>query len=444
MVMKLIFLLNLSDSLGTFRHDDQITHIDYVWSCPILKGLAHISDYNPISIMISHCSPPLQNLPMPMCEYLQLHILKTAIATPFITVGNNYTLKVPKDLEILSYSASHDTSLGQFVENGFLKTLFDKNPQQLMDKAQLLVDMFGESANPNNFTLQVAATNIQPSNFSLIFSIALYASSRSWDYFATRAYTRFGDMGDSESECPSANDDTPKPVHVTPRDANESNDEQEQVRDIIVYDIPYIWDVEKILGEKLSLKRQHKYQTLQVKIVLNSFTTLPQFNKFWMIDLAGIPVRWFPASWTLQERKQREKFQAVIHDIPEEMMMATFLTACGASAFKIIQTSKGKRKLVGYFENWEATLKALGTPQKALTKQKAKNVPDKKPGKSVQQSGNVNLKKKDQKSSTSAKKQAKSTKDSLKDPKSQKLKSNKKSSDKGDLVVIRIIDFISE
>ncbi|PKY31806.1 hypothetical protein RhiirB3_393586 [Rhizophagus irregularis] len=175
MVMKLIFLLNLSDSLGTFRHDDQITHIDYVWSCPILKGLAHISDYNPISIMISHCSPPLQNLPMP---------------------------------------------LGQFVENGFLKTLFDKNPQQLMDKAQLLVDMFGESANPNNFTLQVAATNIQPSNFSLIFSIALYASSRSWDYFATRAYTRFGDMGDSESECPSANDDTPKPVHVTPRDAN--------------------------------------------------------------------------------------------------------------------------------------------------------------------------------------------------------------------------------
>ncbi|EXX64603.1 hypothetical protein RirG_141120 [Rhizophagus irregularis DAOM 197198w] len=40
-----------------------------------------------------------------------------------------------------------------------------------------------------------------------------------------------------------------------------------------------------------------------------------------------------------------------------------FLMMCGVSAFKIIQTSKGKRKLVGYFENWEATLKALGTPQ---------------------------------------------------------------------------------
>ncbi|PKC56876.1 hypothetical protein RhiirA1_446392 [Rhizophagus irregularis] len=81
-------------------------------------------------------------------------------------------------------------------------------------------------------------------------------------------------------------------------------------------------------------------------------------QKFWITDLEGIPVRWFPASWTLRERKQREKFQAVIHDIPEEMTMATlwsdrkpqlFLQICSASAFKIIQTSKGKRKLVGYF-----------------------------------------------------------------------------------------------
>ncbi|PKK58268.1 hypothetical protein RhiirC2_823458, partial [Rhizophagus irregularis] len=95
---------------------------------------------------------------------------------------------------------------------------------------------------------------------------------------------------------------------------------------------------------------------------------LPQFNKYWTTDLGGIPVRWFPASWTLRERKQREKFQAVIHDIPENMTMATlwmdrkpneFLIRSGASAFKIIQTSKGKRKLVGYFKNWETTLKVL-------------------------------------------------------------------------------------
>ncbi|CAB4417209.1 unnamed protein product [Rhizophagus irregularis] len=40
-----------------------------------------------------------------------------------------------------------------------------------------------------------------------------------------------------------------------------------------------------------------------------------------------------------------------------------FLMMCGASSFKIIQTSKGRRKLVAYFENWETTLKALDTPQ---------------------------------------------------------------------------------
>ncbi|RGB29377.1 hypothetical protein C1646_713751 [Rhizophagus diaphanus] len=40
-----------------------------------------------------------------------------------------------------------------------------------------------------------------------------------------------------------------------------------------------------------------------------------------------------------------------------------FLMMCDASSFKIIQTSKGRRKLVGYFENWETTLKALDTPQ---------------------------------------------------------------------------------
>ncbi|GET52161.1 hypothetical protein GLOIN_2v1641446 [Rhizophagus irregularis DAOM 181602=DAOM 197198] len=34
---------------------------------------------------------------------------------------------------------------------------------------------------------------------------------------------------------------------------------------------------------------------------------------------------------------------------------------CGASSFKIIQTSKGRRKLVAYFENWETTLRALNT-----------------------------------------------------------------------------------
>ncbi|GBC43664.2 hypothetical protein GLOIN_2v1786555 [Rhizophagus irregularis DAOM 181602=DAOM 197198] len=32
--------INLSDSLGTFHRNDQITHVDYVWSCLLLKGFA--------------------------------------------------------------------------------------------------------------------------------------------------------------------------------------------------------------------------------------------------------------------------------------------------------------------------------------------------------------------------------------------------------------------
>ncbi|EXX73428.1 hypothetical protein RirG_060370 [Rhizophagus irregularis DAOM 197198w] len=89
------------------------------------------------------------------------------------------------------------------------------------------------------------------------------------------------------------------------------------------------------------------------------------------------------------------------------MMMATlwtdckpgeFLMKCGASSFKVIQTSKGRRKLVAYFENWETILRALDTPQffvpngkelkwcrhsipilkKVQSKPKAKNTPNTK------------------------------------------------------------------
>ena len=51
--------VNFSESLGTFHRNDQITRIDYVWSCPLLKGFALTfyifdaqdicsSDHNPI------------------------------------------------------------------------------------------------------------------------------------------------------------------------------------------------------------------------------------------------------------------------------------------------------------------------------------------------------------------------------------------------------------
>ncbi|GET66665.1 hypothetical protein GLOIN_2v1786555 [Rhizophagus irregularis DAOM 181602=DAOM 197198] len=55
----LIQQLVITKQAGTFHHNDQITHVDYVWSCPLLKGSAltayifdaHdicISDHNPV------------------------------------------------------------------------------------------------------------------------------------------------------------------------------------------------------------------------------------------------------------------------------------------------------------------------------------------------------------------------------------------------------------
>ncbi|CAB4429760.1 unnamed protein product [Rhizophagus irregularis] len=352
--------------------------------------------------------------------------------------------------ETLNYVSAYNEDFHSFIQDGFLKNLFDKNPSKPVDNTQLLISKFGEAANPENFSSQAQATKIQPTTLSLIFSIALYVSSRSWETFATKYYMTFGDMGEiaydegvtDDGEYESSEDgldedeinqiidnkiglQTPNPVEDTPparvtddkQVKNQSTmansgaetlaknpkkdkkslspeatqiltgyeavgEEQERIRDIIVYDIPYTWYLQKILAElklwgntiKCSVKRQHKYQTLRVKIALSSFA-LPQFKNFWTTDLGGIPVRWFPASWTLRERKQREKFQAVIHDIPEDMMMATlwsnrkpceFLVLSGAHAFKIIQTSKGRRKLVAYFANWETTLMTLEAPPVTL------------------------------------------------------------------------------
>ncbi|PKY60199.1 hypothetical protein RhiirA4_483638, partial [Rhizophagus irregularis] len=96
--------------------------------------------------------------------------------------------------ELFHINVTHH--LSSFIQNGFLKNLFDKNPSKPVDNTQLLISKFGEAADPANFSSQAQATNIQPTTLSLIFSIALYVSSRSWETFATKYYMTFGDMGD--------------------------------------------------------------------------------------------------------------------------------------------------------------------------------------------------------------------------------------------------------
>ncbi|PKB92361.1 hypothetical protein RhiirA5_445003 [Rhizophagus irregularis] len=121
------------------------------------------------------------------------------------------------------------------------------------------------------------------------------------------------------------------------------------------------------MGKTISMqmKQQRKYQTVRLSIKLSTFC-LAQFkvneNPVWITDLGEIPVWWFPAKWTLKERKQREKFQATIRNILDSMTLAalwkdsrphSFLSAIkGLKSFKIIQTAKGDRKFIGYFEKW--------------------------------------------------------------------------------------------
>jgi hypothetical protein len=143
-----------------------------------------------------------------------------------------------------------------------------------------------------------------------------------------------------------------------------------RTKDLLIYDIPVAWDLHHLLqkfsawGRVVSLKRkcQRKYQTVRIKIAL----TEDYFNFYhagqWTVLLAGLYVRWFPAEWTLPERKQRERFQAVIRNLPADFSMDSlligrqptqFLQDAGFKAFKLLSTADGKRKLVGYFESWD-------------------------------------------------------------------------------------------
>ncbi|PKK61544.1 hypothetical protein RhiirC2_791659 [Rhizophagus irregularis] len=155
------FPVNASDSLGIFHHNNQVTRIDYVWSCPMLKVSALTSyifdaqdtcssDHNPVityfddsllfaSIKVARakqlqrrtrrifkfdsvtvqqwesfstntdslCDVPPSTFSTwhinQQCEYLHSRIVKAANASlPSVTVGNQHTPTMPKDLEALT------------------------------------------------------------------------------------------------------------------------------------------------------------------------------------------------------------------------------------------------------------------------------------------------------------------------------------------------------
>ncbi|GES85359.1 hypothetical protein GLOIN_2v1871772 [Rhizophagus clarus] len=131
------------------------------------------------------------------------------------------------------------------------------------------------------------------------------------------------------------------------------------IRDILIYDIPAKWDNYELLSHLstwsnvilISTKRQRKYKTVRCKLVILEFFW--NYEAQWMASLAGIPTRWFLATWNLAERKERERFQAVIYDPPESMNIflltapqhLTFLSELNIKMFKEIKFSDGSCKI---------------------------------------------------------------------------------------------------
>ncbi|GBB89561.1 hypothetical protein RclHR1_16290007 [Rhizophagus clarus] len=86
--------------------------------------------------------------------------------------------------------------------------------------------------------------------------------------------------------------------------------------DLVVYDILAKWTNYQLLSElnkwgkvvSVSMHVQKKYQTAKVRFTPNYNCLKAYNNGDWMVSLSSLPVRWFPAAWSLSERKQREKF----------------------------------------------------------------------------------------------------------------------------------------
>ncbi|GBC00095.1 hypothetical protein RclHR1_37440001 [Rhizophagus clarus] len=130
--------------------------------------------------------------------------------------------------------------------------------------------------------------------------------------------------------------------------------EQAQMLDLVVYDIPAKWDNYTLLAN------------------LGRWVLEMLQWRDWTVNLGGIPVIWFPASWNLSERKQREKFQAVVYNLPDDMTDASlfpngrphqFLLDSGIKSFKIVKEVNGSRKLIGYFDTWDHVSTRINNPQ---------------------------------------------------------------------------------
>ncbi|GBB89481.1 hypothetical protein RclHR1_16180007 [Rhizophagus clarus] len=156
--------------------------------------------------------------------------------------------------------------------------------------------------------------------------------------------------------------------------------EQAQLLDVVVYDIPAKWDNYTLLANlgrwgkviSVSTRVHKKYLSARIRLIPDHECLKCYNGGDWTVNLVGIPVRWFPASWNLSERKQREKFQAVMYNLPEDMTDASlfpnghphqFLLDSGIKSFILVKEVDGSRKLIGYFDTWDHISTRINNPQ---------------------------------------------------------------------------------
>ncbi|GBC02743.1 hypothetical protein RclHR1_04790012 [Rhizophagus clarus] len=151
--------------------------------------------------------------------------------------------------------------------------------------------------------------------------------------------------------------------------------------DILIYDVPAKWenitllDYLKAWGNVISVtvKKQKKYKTVRCKLeIMHAFDTWER-DRLWIAPLGPVVVRWFPASWSLKERKERERFQAVVQGPPDSFTadalavkehLTNFINPLRIKAFKEVKNPDSTRKMIAYFEISGLVLNRQDKPNK--------------------------------------------------------------------------------
>jgi hypothetical protein len=173
-------------------------------------------------------------------------------------------------------------------------------------------------------------------------------------------------------------------THKTMNNNIVSEQQKGQVRSIMIYDIPATWShalVLEYLAEwgqvlEISFKKQHKYQSVWTKMVLKPLIDTNYVLRTWWQRLGNAYVRWYPGEMRLNDRKQREQFQAkfevsgspsdddiVRHVWENNLNLIDFYRAKSWKLYKSKGTDGSeKTTIILYFASQDTLLDALAKP----------------------------------------------------------------------------------